>query len=263
MSTFTLNMKYEADASLPITVEELLPVYMVGIPLKGLTGDSLTYAQIENYIRDYTKQLETMLSLKIPLQMATERADFSRKDFNEWGYLRSTYFIMEVESLVGKLGGEITYPNDWLSYETNGDGYMRNIFIVPGQSALSSNFTQSNAIVFSGAHPIFYLSRTSNVPFYWQLTYLTGFKKVPRDILVVLGKLVTIQLLNVLGDITFGAGIASKSLSIDGLSQSIGTTQSAENSLYSARIRQYGREMKDIDLPAIKAEYRSIVFDVA
>lgn len=262
MPNFTLNINYKADASLPISVEEFLPLYLVGIPLSGITGDQLTYSFIENYIRNYTKQLETMLSLKIPLQMAKEKLDFSRKDFNEWGYLRSTYFIMEVESLVGKLGGEITYPTDWLSIEDNWDGYTRNLFIVPGQSPLSSNFSSSNAIVFSGAHPIFYLNRTSNVPNYWQLTYLTGFKSIPRDILNALGKLTAMQVLNVLGDITFGAGIASKSISIDGLSQSIGTTQSAENSLYSARIRQYDRELKENDLPSLRAEYRTMVFDV-
>ena len=42
-----------------------------------------------------------------------------------------------------------------------------------------------------------------------------------------------------------GAGIANQSLSIDGLSQSIGTTSSAENSGYSARIKSYQTEIKE------------------
>jgi energy-converting hydrogenase Eha subunit A len=40
-----------------------------------------------------------------------------------------------------------------------------------------------------------------------------------------------------------GAGIAATSISLDGLSQSIQTTQSAENSGYSAVIKDYSEKL--------------------
>ena len=51
--------------------------------------------------------------------------------------------------------------------------------------------------------------------------------------------------LNIAGDLIAGAGIATKSISIDGISQSIGTTASATNAGYGARIIQYDKQIKD------------------
>ena len=51
------------------------------------------------------------------------------------------------------------------------------------------------------------------------------------------------QALIVGGNLVVGAGIASESLSIDGLSQTINTTASAENSAYSATIKEYERKL--------------------
>ena len=53
------------------------------------------------------------------------------------------------------------------------------------------------------------------------------------------------RVLDVAGDLIAGAGIANKSLSIDGLSQSIGTTSSATNAGYGARILSYKSELKE------------------
>jgi hypothetical protein len=51
--------------------------------------------------------------------------------------------------------------------------------------------------------------------------------------------------LNIAGDLIAGAGIATKSLSMDGLSQSISTTASATNAGYGARILQYNKEIDE------------------
>lgn len=61
-----------------------------------------------------------------------------------------------------------------------------------------------------------------------------------------------------LGDIVLGtAGVANMSLSLDGLSQSIGTTASATAAAYSARIIQYMKEIKE-SLSQLKGVYRGI-----
>ena len=48
-----------------------------------------------------------------------------------------------------------------------------------------------------------------------------------------------IDVLNLMGDLVIGAGIAAESISIDGLTRTINTTASAENHAYSAKVDEY------------------------
>ena len=54
------------------------------------------------------------------------------------------------------------------------------------------------------------------------------------------------------------AGIASQSVSIDGLSQSIGTTQSAMFGGASARTESYTKDLKEQILPALRQKFGGI-----
>ena len=79
------------------------------------------------------------------------------------------------------------------------------------------------------------------VPHSWKVTYDHGFEdgKVPVLVNQAIGLMAAIQALVTGGGLVIGAGIASESLSIDGISQGIVTTASAENSAYSAQIKEY------------------------
>ena len=84
--------------------------------------------------------------------------------------------------------------------------------------------------------------RHSMVPSLWQISYYWGFKDgaVPMIINLAIGLLTSILVMNTVGDIfPLGSGIASASIGLDGLSQSIQTTASAENTTLSARIKNY------------------------
>jgi hypothetical protein len=65
--------------------------------------------------------------------------------------------------------------------------------------------------------------------------------------------------LNIAGDLIAGAGIASQSLSIDGLSQSIATTASATSAGYGARIIQYQKELSQV-MSVLRGEYSRVNF---
>lgn len=65
--------------------------------------------------------------------------------------------------------------------------------------------------------------------------------------------------LDVAGDLVAGAGIAAKSISLDALSQQINTTSSATNAGYSARVKQFERELKST-LASLRAKYSRINF---
>tara|TARA_E500000305_G_C4025877_1_gene241789 strand:- start:3028 stop:3969 length:942 start_codon:yes stop_codon:yes gene_type:complete len=63
--------------------------------------------------------------------------------------------------------------------------------------------------------------------------------------------------LDVAGDLIIGAGISDLSISVDGLSQSVGTTASAMYGGYSARITSFQRQLKLI-MKTLKSKYRSV-----
>ena len=71
----------------------------------------------------------------------------------------------------------------------------------------------------------------------------------------------SLNILNPAGDLIVGAGIASTSLSIGGLSQSINTTSSATNAGYGARIIQYQKDYEAL-LNNVRAKYRGISIGV-
>lgn len=65
-------------------------------------------------------------------------------------------------------------------------------------------------------------------------------------LLQAVGLTAALGILDTAGDLILGAGISSKSISIDGLSESISSTSGVENSGYGARINQYRKRLEDI-----------------
>lgn len=85
---------------------------------------------------------------------------------------------------------------------------------------------------------------------------------LPADLKQAIGiKSATLLLLHVAGDLILGAGIASQSLSVDGLSQSVGTTSSAMYSGYSSRSEALDKQYKLI-MGALRAQYKITQFGV-
>jgi hypothetical protein len=81
------------------------------------------------------------------------------------------------------------------------------------------------------------------VPHLWHASYLAG-QEVTADIFEVVSWIATQQLLITISDSVI-AGIASQSVSIDGISESISTTSSATNSTYGAAILEYEKRIKE------------------
>jgi hypothetical protein len=79
-----------------------------------------------------------------------------------------------------------------------------------------------------------------------EVDYTAGYNAtdVPPAIKQMVSGVAAIAMLGFAGDLILGAGIASSSMSIDGLSQSASTTASAMYGGYSARIEAIGKEME-------------------
>jgi hypothetical protein len=98
------------------------------------------------------------------------------------------------------------------------------------------------------------------VPGVWHFDYRAGFEinSVPPLLKHVIGMAASIGILNIAGDLVAGAGIATKSVSVPGLSQSIGTTSSATNAGYGSRILEYQKEIKSA-MPTLRAFFGKTV----
>lgn len=78
---------------------------------------------------------------------------------------------------------------------------------------------------------------------------------LPADIKQAIGYKAALLPLDVAGDLIAGAGVASISVGVDGMHQSINTTSSSTNAGLGARVLQYERELKAL-MPALKAKYK-------
>jgi len=81
---------------------------------------------------------------------------------------------------------------------------------------------------------------------FYQVDYDAGFETaadVPLDLRMAISKCAAIALLNSIGD-GLMAGFSSSSLSMDGMSESFSSTQSATSAYFGARIQQYQKELE-------------------
>jgi len=262
MGSISLEIKYGKNEGLVLSPEEVREKYMWGVAIKDGNDTEIPDSVVTQYIREAQRQIETLLNLKLKKQVIVESQDFRREDWKRWGYIRLTYPVVCPLTLEGFINTvkQITYPPDWLVSKTINDDanlHHRNLYVVPAGNSTA----HSNAVIYSGIIPQLGIVESTHVPNYWQIKYVTGWERVPKDIIAAIGKMASINLFHIAGDLILGAGIASFSLGIDGLGQSISTTSSATNAGYGARILGYANDLKR-DVPMLKDYYRGFSFGV-
>jgi hypothetical protein len=95
-----------------------------------------------------------------------------------------------------------------------------------------------------------------NSNLFYAIDYVAGYKSsndVPKDLRAAIGKMCAIEMLNIIGDGIL-AGFSSSSLSMDGVSESFSSTQSATSATYGARIKTYEDEL-DKYIKAVKLKF--------
>jgi hypothetical protein len=92
-----------------------------------------------------------------------------------------------------------------------------------------------------------YGNQTANPQLFYAIDYDAGYETsddVPEDLRQVIAKQAAISLLNIIGD-GLMSGFSSSSLSMDGLSESFSSTQSATSAYFGARVKVYQDEVAD------------------
>jgi hypothetical protein len=256
-----LTISYGINTGLVVSPAEMTLLYFYGITILDRSGQTLSKETWKHYIAASQQAWEHELGIKLINQIIEETVDFNRDEYRNWGYLEVTYPVKKPFKTTGMLGNvrQIDYPEGWLVCKrtTEGAGYWRRIFVVPSQST-DPTMGGGNSILYSGVLPWTSMTSFKAIPNYWSCVYATGFDRVPRDLLDIIGKSAAISIFDIAGDIALGqAALASYSLSIDGLSQSIGTTNSATNAAFGARIINYQKEIKN-QADQIRAFYKGI-----
>lgn len=242
MSRLTFSIVFEKNKGSVLSSDELIELYLFGIPIQNRAGGTLGKSTISSYIKFAQEEVENWLGIKFWKQVIEEDRDFMMDDFKNWGYVRVSFPVLKAFQLNGFINSvrQIEYPPEWLSVRKTSDNvFYRHIYIVP-QHTLQGTV---NSVIYSGVTPHLGFLGQSTIPNYWSVRYCTGFKKIPSELLNFVGKLAALNVFRIAGDLILGAGISSKSLGIDGLSQSISTPIGGANSAFGARIEGYLKDL--------------------
>lgn len=268
-SGFSAAAPGQLDPALDIlSVEELKTNYLFGLDLTDDAGNPYPDSLYAFFIKNAVNWLEIKLDLPIKrTEIEEERHDYYREDYDKYIWVELDFYpVIQIDEVKLVLPGESTvqvYEEDWIHIQRE----MGQLQMLPGTGTAGS-------ILLGAAGswiPIIY-GNNKFIPDAFRVKYVAGFGKptggvsnsgnpkineVPPIITELVGKVASFGPLNIAGDLLGGAGIASQSLSIDGLSQSFATTSSATNAGYGARILAYGKEIKE-QLPTLQRYYKGL-----
>lgn len=253
------NIRPSSD-DLPIDAAFVKETFLFGVNLKDDDGNEMSDTVIEFYIKSSFKWLERELGIRLLKTVVTNEAhDYYYGDYIQFGHVKLNHFPLRK---ITKYSIQFPLTSDRLNFDPSwivADSVGGQVNLIPRQGTISSILMgQGGAFL-----PLLHTGR-DYVPYIIFIDYEAGFPdgEIPADLLEIIGMKAAMGPLNLAGDLIAGAGIASKSLSIDGLSQSIGTTSSATNSGYGARILQYQKHIDGM-LKTARLNLRGIAMVVA
>lgn len=236
-----------------MTVQELQDLYLFGNG-SGMTDETgkpfPDYTFVHNIYYGIRK-VETKLSIRLMPKVIVDKHDID--DTMRGQYIElflDEHPLLEVQSVELVLPGAdaVAYPAAWINTDLN-SGHLR---IVPTSEAGPSGAMLTRARVIPDALHVTYVAGFD----------LTNFGTEFADLKEVVGKEAAFGPLNVGGDLVGGAGLAGTSLSMDGLSQSVTTTNSSTNAGFGARLIQYQKELRET-YKTLLPYYRGIGMRVA
>lgn len=236
-----------------LTVQQLISRYLFGIDLTDDNGDRLTDEVFIHYILAAIRNIERWIDIPIIPTSFIERQDYHVQDLKAHLFLMLDYYpVLAIESFRVKYQAQTTlidYPLEWLRLDRD----VGHLQVVPTSGNLSQVLMNQDGLVLSS-----FVAR-QYYPSLYEVAYSAGFAegRVPRDILDVIGMLASLGPLGIFGDLITGAGIGNLSLSMDGFSQSVTTTQSAMYGGYGSRVKQYIDSIKE-EVPRIRDHYKRV-----
>lgn len=245
----------EATSWNQVTVSNIKNNYLFGIDLSDANGNPLPPDLFVHYINASVDYLQNLLDIVITPTEFTERHDHVRSDYMNWGFIQLDHNpVRTVKRLSLMYGNErsVDIPSDWIQLDK-----------LTGQITLFPAAGSANSLIIGQTGTLFGFQGWNYAPMMWEVEYEAGIdendKTVPVSLLKeAVSKRASCGILNVWGDLIIGAGIANQSVSIDGISQSIGTTQSAMFGGASARVTEYTKDLNENILPVLRQKFGGI-----
>ncbi len=243
--------------------------YMFGIYLRdpetgAEMGDDFYNSMIETAISRAEQALDIAI---FPRRISGEHHDYYANDYNSYMYVHTFQRpILQVEKLRLEMNGRLVYdyPTDWWKvYTLAGHIQLFPTTVMPG---FFGGATGSGGF---GAFPNLMGIPPSNngnsAPQMLHVDYIAGM--IPRshagyhydwEVSASLEQLIIkyalVEIFQVWGRLIIGAGIASRQLIVDGISESIDTTQSAMYTGSAADIELINKDISDL-LTNLKSYY--------
>lgn len=238
-----------------MTTTMLKQRFLLGVDLTLDDGSSYPDDLFEYSIRSACSILEHELDIFITPITKEENSDYYSANYSSWNYVQ-----LDSYPIIGVTKWEVTFPGDNVLFE-----YPKSWIRIEKDKGLLQIFPSLGEVpqwmTNLGFMP-WLLVGHQNIPHYYRITYEAGFEtdKIPIIINEAIGLIAAALPLDIAGDLLVGAGIANSSISIDSLSQSIGTTSSATNAGYGAKIISFNKRLKSI-MTTLRGYYKGIIFD--
>lgn len=222
------------------------------------TGEHLPDAFYKSKIEAAVALAEKMLDIVILPRYVTEHADFYRNDFESFMYIHAAQKpVLQLEKVALEYGPQMVfnYPPDWWRvYQLNGHFEMLPTLLLSGGSNLSLAQAYSGYPMIAGVP---YTTGNEFAPQMFHVEYVAGMLPPARrgvtqpyemhpDLWNLIVKIALKEVFQQWGRLIIGAGIANMTFSIDGVSQSIDTTQSAMYGGAYADISQLDRDIEQL-----------------
>lgn len=234
-----------------LTPDDLRYTYLWGVDFQAGNGDIFTDAQIRFAIDSALSEMERFFHYNLRKRIVKcNPGPQDPYDLENNGHsLRfNNQIVLEEVPVLSVERCDFFSPNDYRILNL-----LEWMFLDKKKGVIT--FRPKAGSLSSSIFP--YLFSYGNLPAYrhaFKIDYTVGYetaKEVPEDIRECIGKIAAMKLLNVIGDGLI-AGFSSSSLSMDGVSESFSSTQSATSAYFGARIKvyqddaaQFKKEMKN------------------
>lgn len=231
-SQFTALFKLE-----DLTAKYLQDNYLTGFVFKGQDGQPLPPAFFEDKIANAIARLESVTHIDVLQRtVLSEKHDYMTTDYLNYAFMQlyriPCQSVSEVRAVYPTGQTIQVFPNEWVRLYVEHSQFH----LVPTSGSLAQ-------VMLGGGNGYlpFIFAGLSYLPNLWEVDYVSGFKPdaIPRDVVAVICKLASIEVLTIVSDLVGPLGVASSSLSIDGMSQSM----SRQLPAFKARIDNYKMDL--------------------
>ena len=232
--------------------QDMMDMYLFGIPFENQDGSSAKPALINHYINVALSRFEHVFSQPVLPRKFVEPHDYKIQDYSKFGYIKLFHTpvisVNQVQLQFIKNETLIDLPLEWIRLTQN----TGQIQIVPTTAAISQ-------FVISGSGDLPHIfGAKSYFPHLIYVNYTAGFEtnKIPAVVVHWVSLQAAIQMLAIAGDAIYGPGLGNVSISIGGLSQSLGTTK-GQKGAFAGRIEMYQQELMELT-KEIRRFYKSV-----